>query len=307
MDVITASTLVLSAAGVYFAWRQVQLARLSRRQQGLSSGAIPDSNPTQASSPSDILANVRQRGVLRVGCLWYPPFVEFTQEGEKVVAKGLYPTMLELIASQSGIRLEYHILRWDMAIEAVSHCQVDVVACVLQSGKRRAHCDFVGTLYRVGVGGVVRADQKKIKRHEDLTKPEVRIAVTKGEIGWEYAERYLRLQQGLFRFTVVEDAQITRMMNLVSSHDVDVALADSLSCSQHVDHARAEGTDLVDIFASVPLHVEDNSLMIAKGQNDLSRWLSEGLRWARATPEAIVIEERIAQEYPDVLTKVPTV
>lgn len=258
-------------------------------------------------NPGGILARIRRNGVLRVGCLWYPPFVEFTQEGETVLAKGLYPMMLEHISRQSGIHVEYQILRWDTAIEAVNENQVDIVACVLQSGKRRENCDFVGTLYRVGVGGVVRADQNKIRRHEDLANPDVRIAVTKGEIGWEYAERYLNLKRGLFRFTVVEDAQITRMMNLVASQDVDIALADSLSCAQYIERVRAQGTDLADTFAQDPLHVEDNSLMIAKEQDDLRGWLSERLRLARATPEIVAIEARIASQYPDVLIKVPTV
>jgi ABC-type amino acid transport substrate-binding protein len=310
MDLVAVATLVgvpLTAAGVYFGWRQVQIAHSGRGKREAKSEATPDTNHTVLAGAPDILASVRAKGVLRVGCLWYPPFVEFTQQGEKVVANGLYPSMIECMAAQSGLHVEYQILRWDTAIEAVNQRQVDIAACVLQSGKRRANCDFVGTLYRVGVGGVARADSKKIRRHEDLANPELRIAVTKGEIGWEYAERYLSLQQGLSRFTVVEDTQITRMMNLVAWHDVDVALADSLSCAQHVERARDQGTDLVDVFASAPLHIEDNSLMIAKNQDDLKRWLSESLRWARATPEVIALEDQIARRYPNVLIKVATV
>jgi ABC-type amino acid transport substrate-binding protein len=310
MNFATVSTIVaivLSVAGVYFAWKQVQIARSTRTgQEDAALGESPDSSSSTLKRRTDVLADIRENGVLRVGCLWYPPFIEFTQQGEKVVAKGLYPTMLDHVASQNGLHVEYQILRWDIAIEAINRRQVDVVACVLQSGKRRESCDFCGSLYRVGVGGVVRADQEKIKRHEDLTNPELRIAVTKGEIGWEYAERYLNPKQGLFRFTVVADTEITRMMNLVVSRDVDIALADSLSCAQYIEHARAEGNNLLDIFASFPLHVEENSLMIAKDQDDFRCWLSEGLYLARSMPGVIAMEEQISKQWPCVLIKVPT-
>jgi len=239
--------------------------------------------------------------------LWYPPFVEFRHEGQNVVASGLYPMMLEYVAAQDSLHVEYEILRWDTAIQAITTGKVDVVACVLQSGKRRKNCDFVGTLYRVGVGGVVRTDQDRVRRHEDLSDPNVRIAVTKGEIGWEYAVRYLMLEEQFYRFTVIEDAQITRMMEFVVSREVDVAIADSLSCAQYVERACAEGVHLRDAFAQSPLHVEDNSLMIAKGATDLKGWLSDGLIRARREAIVVTLEKKISADYPSILIKSPTV
>lgn len=307
MDIVTivsVAGVVVGAAGTYFGWKQVQITRAGKVLEVSPVRVISDRTAIVLSSK---LASILSNRVLRVGCLWYPPFIEFDQHDAPVRATGLYPMILEHIARQTGIRIEYQILRWDTAIEAVSLHQVDVVACVLQSGKRRDNCDFVGTLYRVGVGGVVRAEQNKITKHHDMARSDVRIAVTKGEIGWEYAERYLNLKQGLFRFTVIEDTQITRMMNLVASQDVDIALADALSCAQYVERARTQGTALMDVFAKVPLHVEDNSLMIAKNQDELREWLSVGIRWARSTPEVVALEASIASQYPEVLIKVATV
>lgn len=309
MDFATALGLILSAAGVYFAWRQLRTTRPEAPAQRNVPPMTDQSAGSAflASSESGLLAAIRERRRLRVGCLWYPPFVEFRHEGQNVVASGLYPMMLQYVAAQDSLHVEYEILRWDTAIQAVTTGKVDVVACVLQSGKRRESCDFVGTLYRVGVGGVVCADQDRVRRHEDLSDPNVRIAVTKGEIGWEYAIRYLMLEEQFYRFTVIEDAQITRMMEFVVSREVDVAIADSLSCAQYVERARADGVYLRDVFAQSPLHVEDNSLMIAKGATDLRKWLSDGLIRARREPAVVALEEKIAVDYPSILIKSPTV
>ena len=123
MDLVTAASvlgLILTAAGVYFGWRQVQIAHSGRGKREATPEATPDTNHTGLERAPDIFASVRAKGVLRVGCLWYPPFVEFAEQGEKVAAKGLYPTMIECIAAQSVLHVEYQILRWDTASEAVN-------------------------------------------------------------------------------------------------------------------------------------------------------------------------------------------
>jgi ABC-type amino acid transport substrate-binding protein len=307
MDIIT---LVGVAAGVvgtaftgYFGWKQSKPADKNSGDNSLSRSS-ESNEPILGKHEENLLVRIRSKGILRVGCLWYPPFVEYVKKGDVVHATGLYPSMFEHTAAKEGIRVEYKILKWDNAISAIENHQVDVVACVLDSINRREKCDLVGALYRIGVGGVVRIDQKKIRKSSDLEQPSLRIAITKGEIGWEYCERYLNLEEDFARYTVIEDTQITKMMQLVSSGDVDIAIADSLSCAQYVSQAKAKGVYLEDIFAFSPLHVEDNCLMIAKDQTEFRTWLSKGFREARLSNEVRKLEERIVAKYPDIVFKV---
>lgn len=254
--------------------------------------------------PNNALREIRRRGSLRVGCLSYPPFIDFTVKGRVVTARGLYARMLEHVAGTAGVGLEYSVLRWDTAIRAVTSRQVDLAVCVLQSRERRKSCDFCGTLYRVGVGGVVKCTQRKIRRHEDLKKPGVTVAVTKGEIGWEYAVNYLALEEQYTRFTVVEHTRITQMMNLVQTGEVDVAIADSLSCAQYI--ARSGGS-LRDVFLKSPLHVEENSAMIAQNEPELKAWLTAGFKSARGLPKVQQLEQAIGSDYDGVLMRVDLV
>ena len=255
-------------------------------------------------APGSALGEIQRRGVLRVGCLSYRPFIDFTVKGQAVTARGLYVCMLEHIAEQAELKLKYTVLRWDNAINAVTSGRVDLAVCVLQSRERRKSCDFSGTLYRVGVGGVVQSGQRKIRRHEDLKKPTVTIAITKGEIGWEYAMQYLALEEQYERFTVVEHTHITQMMNLVKSGQVDVAIADSLSCAQYI---AGSDTRLRDVFVKNPLHVEDNSVMIAQNEPELRAWLTTGFKAARSLSRVQQIEKEIGQEYKGVLMRVDIV
>jgi ABC-type amino acid transport substrate-binding protein len=300
VDVISLTTAIFTGVATFVAWKQWRESKthkLSAVQKNNSANPSEDRN--------NLYAEVHARKTLRVGCLWYPPFVEYTQTEGNVTSSGLYPALLKQIARQENIEVHYKILKWDDAILAIENRDVDVVACVLNSKRRRESCNLIGTLYRVGVGGVVKANQKKINHASDLIRSDVRIAVTKGEIGWEYAERYLNLNGEPSRFTVIEDTQITTMMQLVNSGKVDVAIADSLSCSQYVSQAKDDDIYLKDIFAFSPLHVEDNSLMIAKNQPEFENWLSNGLKQARMNAEIIQLEKKVSKQYGNLLVRVP--
>lgn len=252
--------------------------------------------------PLDVMSRVRTDKVLRVGCLWYPPFVDYTIDGDVVNGYGLYPTILATLANSEQIKIKYSVLKWHEAISSIENGLVDVVACVLKSGERRKHGDFAGTIFRVGVGAVVKRGQSKIGDHGDLARPDVSIAVTKGEIGWTHATEDLGINPSSSRLTVLEDKRIQTMMALVDSGDVDCALADSLSCAQFIQNSGMTET-LEDIFCANPVHVEDNCLMLAKGNLAFRDWLSAGIRSVRTTPEIRQLEFAIENRYRGILRR----
>jgi ABC-type amino acid transport substrate-binding protein len=287
--------ILLASAGVYYARAQLLDQRRSRHD---SSGE--PATPVIVKE-SAVLDNIIAKKMLRVGCLWYPPFVEYTTDHELVEASGYYPDILRIIAEKHDLGIQFLVLKWHEAIGALEHGEVDVVACVLKSAERRARCDFAGTIFRVGVGAVVQSAQTKIRSHGDLARNDVSIAVTKGEIGWTYAAENLGLVGSPSRFTVLEDKNIQTMMSLVEAGKVDCALADSLSCSQFLVDSRGGAKVLSDVFSSAPLHVEDNSLMIAAGQKALAEWLETGITEFRAQPEFVRREAEIESRYQGIL------
>jgi ABC-type amino acid transport substrate-binding protein len=124
---------------------------------------------------------------------------------------------------------------------------------------------------------------------------------TKGEIGWKYAVDYLDLDKDFARFTVVEHIDIRHMMQLVATGDVDVAIADSLSCAQYI--SRSNST-LRDAFLNCPLQVENNSLMILKSEPTFRDWLNSGLRTIRLDSAIQAEEKQIFTQYEGTVWRV---
>ena len=287
--VLAIVTALVTIVGVYYARKQWLL---SKRDEVTDNGA------------RDVLEMIKTSRLLRVGCLWYPPFVEYKIGRESVEASGFYPDILTALAKSQGIGVRFSVLKWHEAIDALERHDVDVVACVLKSAERRASCDFAGTVFRVGVGAVVQQAQTKIRDHGDLARDDVSIAVTKGEIGWTYATENLELAANPVRFTVLEDTNIQTMMSLVEKGIVDCALADSLSCAQFIEASSGGAQPLLDVFATNSIHVEDNSLMIAQDNHDLAEWLETGIGGLRTLPAIKLREQEIERLYPGILHRV---
>lgn len=240
---------------------------------------------------------------MRVGCLWYPPFVNYESHGKSVIAGGLYPEILKSIAELHNINIDFQILKWNEAIEVLNKGRVDIIACVLKSADRRKYCDFAGTIFRVGVGAVVKKSNNKIRKQSDLINDNVTIAVTKGEIGWTYASENLGLNSYPSRFTVLEDKNIQTMMSLVEGDIVDCALADTLSCFQFIENTNKKSPALIDAFKTKPIHVEDNTLMIANNNEDLKDWLEDNIKKVRSHEKIRDMELEIESQYQDVLIR----
>lgn len=288
-------TILLTTVGVYYTREQVMAQRRERSSIGGETLTLAKT------SSKDVLKKIKAKKLLRVGCLWYPPFVEYVTKEESVMASGLYPEILIALAKNQGISVQFFVLKWHEAIEALNNSKIDVVACVLKSADRRANCDFVGTIFRVGVGGVVRLGQKKIQTLRDLARNDISIAVTKGEIGWTYATENLGLPKYPLRFTVLEDKNIQTAMSLVEKGVVDCALADSLSCAQFIENATGGLQPLSDVFKTTPIHVEDNALMVAKGNHDFVEWLESGIDEIRSQPSVKLFERQIETQYSGIL------
>ena len=292
--IITVISLFITIMGVHYARAQLMESRKPK-----SPPKMPDS------AKLDTLRRVRVRGILRVGCLWYPPFVDYKIDSGITEAYGLYPTILASLARDEGIKVQYSVLKWHEAIKSLERGDVDVVACVLKSAERRERCEFAGKIFRVGVGAVVRRGQTKITDHGDLARTDVTIAVTKGEIGWCHATKDLEINDNAPRLTVLEDKSIQTMMTLVVSGNVDCALADSLSCAQYIRNSGLSAV-LEDVFASNPVHVEDNCLMLAKGNMEFRSWLDDGIKLIRSMPEVRELEKSIEFQYKGVLRRSDT-
>jgi hypothetical protein len=81
---------------------------------------------------NDARAKVRSGEHIRAGCIRQPPLLDYTVCGDGTThAFGLYATMMDIVARDNGLQVDYIGLRFHEMLRAVENRQVD-----LRSGPR---------------------------------------------------------------------------------------------------------------------------------------------------------------------------
>lgn len=268
----------------------------------VSNSVLPDalSKEVDKYESDGLLKAIRMRGELVVGAFRYPPMIDFAQSETGWSAIGFYADMIHHVATANGLRIRYVPMRSDMILSSISERKVDCIPCTFSTMQRREVGDIIAVLHRVRLNGIVPKRKSKVTRHEDLLKPNVRILVAKGEIGWEYANRYLGLKNDLHRrFLVSEYDVIADLMDPVKSGTIDIALADAMSCLQYHHRNKRE---VSRIFQTDPLDIYDVGTLIPKKQKSFGEWLLSGFESARSTPPIKAIEHAIIAKYEHVFS-----
>ena len=283
-------TLAVTAAGVYYQRRSGKQLKL---------GDLVNNTSGELDSHDSVLHSILGKRIIRAGCVHYPPLMDFNDKGK---ATDLYADMLSLIASNHRLEIVYIPTNWCDLEHNLKSDKVDFILSVFATDFRQKFADFAAIMHRIDVGGVVLKEKTDIVEHEDLQQSSIEIAVTRGEIGWEYAEKYLDLKNSKERFSVVEGFDIKKMMGLVKSGDVDIALADALSCYNYCDSD--SDSSIINIFSTNPLYVCVNGLMYRCGDDDLGNWLNKNFSEVRRNPRIKRKEKAILQSYYHVIKRV---
>ena len=257
-----------------------------------------------AAHPSTLDRILRTQTV-RAGCIRQPPLLDYSVDslfGTRAI--GLYAQLMDHVAVANGLTVAYVHLRFSEMATAVREGKVDLVLCTFPTPPRVLQVDFAAFLHSIGVAAIVRGDRVDVQIREDLSRPDVRIAVLKGEVGWEYATSGLKLTNASDRLSVVEHEQISKALDLVKTGEATVALADALSCLQYVSENKADCSHLETRFIENPLYTYKVGVMHAKGDSKMKDWISENFELARTVPEIKAIEAAILKQYNSVIGRV---
>jgi hypothetical protein len=202
-------------------------------------------HPKAPNSPSPspnlngvILKRVLETKTIRVGFFHYPPLIDYDETADTVVATGLYAQVLQGLATQHSLKIEWCPLKLSESLHSVTHNEVDCYACIMLSDVRYRECDFVGLLHSIAVVGVVRKDEHSVKLPSDLTnRRDIKVAVCQGEIGHHTASTTLRVPSQ--RLVEVNASDISKIIAHVRDGSATVALADALSCKRMMKTSRA--------------------------------------------------------------------
>lgn len=227
--------------------------------------ACKDPVTIQESAHTSVLDKIKNTSVLEAGYIVYPPFV--TKDPNTKELGGFFIDVMSDLEKQMGIEIKYEECKWSNMVSGLAEDQFDIVVSgIFPTIPRAMEVAFPRPLMYVGLGGTVRKDSTVVRTVDDLRNPNVRIAVILGEVGHEYLKRHL--PEKLESTTIIDASDIGRASEEVRQGHVDVALADSLTCSRFVQEYP---DDMRLIFDGRPLSVYGVTVMI---RNDDPTWLS---------------------------------
>lgn len=262
-----------------------------RQRRGKSK--IPDPSLPAAGDISRREAII-ERGVVVVGVTKHNAiFCDWSLDASgNVEAHGLYPEIVRIFAAAHGLSVEFRGIKWSELEHAFTRHGCDLVVHVLETERRRETGDFTFRRYEMSLCGVVRAEEIRTLVKSDLTSPDIRISVNRGEAAFEYVTEHLGIHSD--RCLLVDQADLRTMMDLVRAGMADVGICDSVSCADYVD----EHPEMQMIWRHDPVEWRKNSVFVPPGDKDFGRWVDQGFRSALDSPVVREMEQRALATYP---------
>lgn len=233
-------------------------------------GCSQPSNGT-ASRAESILDRIKREKVIHAGYIKYPPFVDVDPTTQQ--PSGYFIDVMEEVRGRMGddMKIEYEETTWGTMVAGVQSKRFDVVVSgIFSTIPRSMEVSFSRPLLFVGLSAVTRENETRFVTEADLQKPGLTVAVTSGEVGNEYALKYLPNA----KLIVIDTPDITRPMLEVLSGRADIGIADSMSCYNFVNAHPGEAKQL---FGEKPLYVYATTLMIPRHDPDWKDFLDQSL------------------------------
>lgn len=235
----------------------------------------------------DRLEEIMERKVLRCGCVKHPPLSDFERKNNTLAFSGFYVELANEVCKINHLDPVFIPVDWSDISKAFDEFDLDLVLSVFETNQRLVWGDFAACFHKLAITGVTRAAESKIHHLDDLYKDDVRIVVTKGEAGWEFVTRDLNIPK--HRLIVMENSNLTEMMDYVVTGKVDVAICDELSCHEFV----SDNPTAACVFKEDNLYLCKNCIMLPKTQPKLREWINAEFPKARNTPRIKALEEPI--------------
>jgi polar amino acid transport system substrate-binding protein len=214
--------------------------------------------PAPGPAQESILQKVQRTKVIKAGYIPYPPFVLVDPNTRKL--SGYFIELMDAIVDNmgQGIKIEYEETTWGTMVVGAQSGKFDVVVSgILSTIPRSMQVTFTRPVLLIGLSAVAKAGETRFKTEADLRKPGLNVAVTAGEIGHSYTQKYL---PGA-KLIVLDTPDITRPMLEVLSGRADIGIADSISVSNFVN---AHKGTAVNLFAERPLFVYGCGLLLPR-------------------------------------------
>ena len=232
-------------------------------------GCNHTSDSTNKTTAYNSLEQMKRSGKIKACYIKYPPFV--IQDPQTGKLSGYFIDLMAAIAQEAGATVDYEETNWGTMVAALQSNKCDVVVSgVFATIPRAKEATFSDPVLYVGISAIARRNDNRFKSVEDLAQPGLVVAVTNGEVGHEYAKKFLPNA----KLIVMETEDISRPMLEVSTGRADVALGDSMTTYRF---AKAH-PEVKDVFAKDPFYVFGTGVMVRRDDYDWLDFLNIGIK-----------------------------
>lgn len=239
-----------------------------------------------------------------VGCIPFPPFMNFERKGPDYVYSGLFYEIFESIGETNNIKIEYKPIQNEESVSALNEGKVDCIACLFKTFERAKNFDFASCFYTVSVGGVIRKNEDRINVQSDLVDPEIKVAVVKGEVGSEIVKETFKINKDTKRLMELETCNVGSVASLVETEMVDIAITDNITCQLYLDEHLEARNRLKHIFIDYPLYLGQVGLMIRTKESDFREWIEDRMKLILELPQIKQKEDEITEEYKGIISSI---
>ena len=150
--------------------------------------AVPEVDAV-ASSSGGTLAEIQERGVIRVGMAQTTPGAfKDVDTGEWT---GIHVDVANELAKFMGVELEIVETSWDLFLPALNSGEFDVyMPGTFYTGARSLQAAYSDPALYKGVSAIVRADDNRFSSVDDFNSPDVTIAVRLGAVEAELGPKF---------------------------------------------------------------------------------------------------------------------
>lgn len=237
----------------------------------LIAGCGPGTRESGSEKQQSVVDQIKREKVIHAGYIKYPPFVIEDPKSGKL--SGFFVDLMAEIAQLMGCKVEYEETDWGTMVAGLQTGKFDIVVSgVFQTIPRAMEVSYPRAVCYVGISAIARKGDGRFNTLEDLQKPGLKVAVTNGEVGHEYAKRFLPKA----KLIVVETADTSRPFLEVITGRADVGLGDSMTCYRFV---KAHPTEVVDVFANRPFYLYSTTFMIRRNDSEWRDFLNIALEF----------------------------
>lgn len=205
---------------------------------------------------------------VRIGYIIFPPTV--IKDPRTGALGGHFVTTAEEIARQAGWTTEFVATDWATFTAGLNSSKFDIcIAPTFVTIPRATAVSFTRPFFYAGNSAVVKKDDRRFDSLASLNHPEVHIAVTQGEAGYEFAKQNLPLAQ----LTVHPGSDQSLTFTDVISGRADIALGDAYATSQFA----AAHPEVTDLFAARPYNLTPVSWAVASENDRLLRFIDDSI------------------------------